>query len=205
MAEADDDIGEVGESMMRMSVNTSRMGREAMGITTYTFLMAREHRIVGAAKQSLKEYSTAVKGNKKHDKGPPHLHVGASIFQALVATPVPDDAAPQVHHMMKSLKIWTENILKESAEVCLLNLRHAQVADTYDKPDSPKLSKIIVAFEGILLIPTGNGTEMIPMTVNEVVGRLMMTVGTGSFKGGPAPASPAERTVRQQMRALMRR
>lgn len=188
-----------------MTVNTARVGRDALGITTYTFLMARDHRVVVAAKASLKEYSNAVKGSKKHVKGPPHLHVGASILQALIASPVPDDAGIQVQNMMKCLKTWTEATLQESAELCLMNLRYAQVADTYDKPDGIKLSKIIVAYECVLLIPVGEGPVMTPMMINEVVGRLMMTVATGKFKGGPAPASPAERSVRQQMRALMRR
>lgn len=100
----DDEIGEVGEQMMRMSVNTARVGKEAWGLTKRTYMLARDHPVVLAMKSSLQEYSAAVKGNKKNDKGPSHFHVGASAVQAIVSLPVPEDTDVMIKNMMICLK-----------------------------------------------------------------------------------------------------
>lgn len=124
----------------------------------------------------------AVKGQRNHDKGPPHLHVGTSALQAICSLQW-DGASEYQMAILKALPAWTQQILQETAEATFPNIRYAQVADTYDK-SGPKLSKAILAVEGL---PAVSRTSF--LTVNEAVGKIL-GAGQPAFKGGPAPPGP---------------
>lgn len=162
------DIGEVEENLMKLSMQTAQGCREALAISTFTYIMPREHSIVLKMRAAFKDYQQAVKGVKHHDKGPPHLHVGAAALQEICSISLPAEANEKCKQVLAGFRRWAELVLAEPPEAVLLSIRHAQVADTHDRLDQPKLSKQILAFEGLIMVSLSsvNPTDVVFMTVN---------------------------------------
>jgi len=135
-----------------LSLSLIQAGRQdiAQPSTELTFLMPRDSPLLSAATAGYMGYLEKVRGKGvKHDHGPPRLARAMAILQYLCATPPPATIQHEEH--LKLIE-WTNDLAERNImEACAL-VRQCYTADCYDVAGLPRLSRLHIHLDSIVMI-----------------------------------------------------
>ena len=191
----DEELGECGTSLMKLSLNTEQRNRELEGAVYTTVLIPRGSPVCMAAMQAGATYAQEAKKNPmSHGRGPPHIHVGLAVLEALSKTEDTENLG-----LVKKL---LEKLRASTIPQACRSVRAFKVKECHDKPGQPKQNRVTMKIEGGVIVKIGE--ELYEnKSYEDAVLAMLENIGA-EYKPGAPPAGDQARKVRKALNAVLR-